>query len=296
MKLHEPVLPRENSEDGIDRRGGRLGDILVELEKLDARDVRRVLDLQRADRLRFGEAALRLGLIGEHELRQAIAKQYELPYLSPSSARISSELIVALEPLHSRSEELRALRTQLLIRWLNASTGPRMLAVVSPGSAEGRSYLAANLALAFAQLGERTLLVDADFRSPRQHRIFGVSDQVGLSAVLSGRADIRAAVTLPQFGAFSLLPAGASPPNPQELLLRPHLITLVQESRNAFDVVLFDTPPAKLYADAQCLALRGANAVVLARKDHTRYTDVAEVIRGLASAGVSVIGTILNEF
>jgi receptor protein-tyrosine kinase len=156
--------------------------------------------------------------------------------------------------------------------------------------------VAANLAVAFSQLGERTLLIDADLRNPRQHRIFNVPDRVGLSAVLSGRADPGAVVPVPEFGALSLLPAGACPPNPQELLLRPALAVLLDEFRTEFDVILFDTPPAKLYADAQSLAFRAGSAMVLARKDRTGFADTATVIRELSNSGARVIGTVFNAF
>src|SRR5438874_1956646 len=84
------------------------------------------------------------------------------------------------------------------------------------------------------KLGERTLLIDADLRAPRQHRIFNVPDRIGLSAVLSGRADRGAVVPILECGTLSLLPAGACPPNPQELLLRPAFATLLEELRAEF--------------------------------------------------------------
>jgi chain length determinant protein tyrosine kinase EpsG len=169
-----------------------------------------------------------------------------------------------------------------------------MLAVVSPGSGEGRSYVAANLAVAFAQLGERTLLIDADLRAPRQHRIFNIPDRIGLSAVLSGRADCSAVVAIPQFGTLSLLPAGACPPNPQELLLRPALAALLGDLSSEFDVILFDSPPASLYADAQSLAFRAGSAIVVTRKDHTSIADAASTIRALKDTGTRVVGTVFN--
>jgi capsular exopolysaccharide synthesis family protein len=148
--------------------------------------------------------------------------------------------------------------------------------------------------VAFAQLGERTVLLDADLRAPRQHRIFNVPDRVGLSAVLSGRADRSAVVALPQFGTLSLLPAGACPPNPQELLLRPALAALLGELRNEFDVILFDTPPASLYADAQSVAFRAGSAIILVRKDHTGVSDTANTIRALNDTGTRIVGTVFN--
>src|SRR6266446_339442 len=290
MNAQENILPIEGSGRVLARHDRRIGSILAEEGKLGGGDIERVMELQQAEGLRFGEAALRLGLITADDLSYAVAKQYDLPHLLPGNESISSELVVAYDPFHPRAEELRTLRTQLLIRWSNAEARHRLLAIVSPGSGEGRSYVAANLAVVFSQLGERTLLIDADLRAPRQHRIFNVPDRIGLTAVLSDRADRGAVVPIPECGTLSLLPAGACPPNPQELLLRPAFATLLEELRAEFDVILFDTPPAKFYADAQSLAFRAGSAMVLARKDHTRFADTTRVIRELNDTGARIVG------
>lgn len=296
MKPQENVMPIEGSSRVIARQDRRLGSILAEQGKLGLRDIAQVLTLQQRDGSRFGEAALRAGLITEDDLRSALAKQYDYPHLLPGTGGISTEIVVAYEPLHPRAEELRALRTQLMIRWSHAEVRHRLLAIASPGPGEGRSYVAASLAVAFSQLGERTLLIDADMRAPRQHRIFDVPDRIGLSAVLSGRADRGAVVRVSKFGTLSLLPAGAPPPNPQELLSRHALATLLEELRTEFDVILFDTPPAKRYADAQSVAFRAGSVMVLARKDRTRLADTTGVIRQLSGTGARIVGTVLNAF
>lgn len=290
------VLPIEGSGRVLARHDRRIGTILAEQGKLAPRDIEGILKLQQLRGMRFGEAALRLRLITEMDLRRAVAKQYDLDHLLHGVEHISSELVVAREPSHVRTEELRALRTQLMIRWSNASPGQRALVIASPGSGEGRSYIAANLAVAVSQLGERTLLIDADLRKPRQHLIFNIPDRAGLSAVLSGRADRSAVAPVPGFGTLWLLPAGAPPPNPQELLSRQNLAALLQELRGDFDVILFDTPPAKRYADVQSVAFRAGSALVLARKDHTRLDDATGVIRELSDTGARVVGTVINAF
>lgn len=292
----ENVRPIEGSGRVVARQDRRIGTILVEQGKLSPRDVERLLELQQRDGLRIGEAALRAGLITANDLRNALARQYDYPQLTPGSAGISREIVVAYEPLGTRAEELRALRMQLQIRWAHANESQRVLAITSPGPGEGRSYLAANLAVVFSQLGERTLLIDADLRAPRQHRIFNVSDRVGLSAVLSGRADRGAVVPVPKFGGLSLLPAGAPPPNPQELLSRHALAKLLDELRPDYDVILFDTPPVMNFADAQSVAFRAGSVLILARKDHTRLDDTHAVIRELSDTGARVVGTVLNIF
>lgn len=295
-RTQENVLPIEGSGRVLARHDRRIGSILAEQGKLGPREIEGVLKLQQLKGMRFGEAALCLGLVTEKDLRHAVAKQYDLDHLLQGAESISSELIVAREPSHVRAEEMRALRTQLMIRWSNANPGQRVLAIASPGSGEGRSYLAANLAVAISQLGERTLLIDADMRQPRLHRIFNVPDRAGLSAALSGRADRSAVAPVPGFGTLWLLPAGAPPPNPQELLSRQTLAAFLQELRSEFDVILFDTPPAKRYADAQSVAFRSGSALVLTRKDHTRLDDAKSVIRDLNDTGARVVGTVINAF
>jgi chain length determinant protein tyrosine kinase EpsG len=292
----ENVLPIEGTGRVLERYDRRIGSILAEEGKLAVQDIERVMELQQTNGLRFGEAALRLGLITDDDLRCAVAKQYDLPHLVPGSESVSRELVVAYDPFHPRAEELRALRTQLLMRWSKAGVAHKMLAITSSGRGEGRSYVAANLAVAFSQLGERTLLVDADLREPRQHRIFNIPDRVGLTAVLSGRADRGAVTPTREFGRLSLLPAGVPPPNPQELLSRPALGAFLREMGSEFDVILFDTPPARFYADELNVAFRAGNAMLLVRKNHTRLADTTGLVRELSDTGVRVVGTVLNVF
>lgn len=296
-----------NANDKIMQLGGQarnamttsnsLGAILVTAGKISPSDADRVMELQQQEGWRFGEAALRLSLISERDLIHALHKQYDLPMLPPGHGSFSGELVTAFQPYHRRTEELRALRTQLLIRWYRRPTAEQqVLAVVSPGDGEGRSYVAANLAVLFSQLGERTLLIDADLRNPRQHRIFNVADRIGLSGVLAGRAEPDVAVAAPGFHNLKLLPAGAPPPNPLELLSRPVLPALLKEYLTDFDIILVDTPPALRYSDAQTVGFRAGSAIVLARKDHTRMADTSRVIRDLGDSGTRVVGTVINNF
>jgi chain length determinant protein tyrosine kinase EpsG len=295
MKDRETIVAFEQAGRVLARTDRRIGSLLAEDGKLNARDIERVMDVQHKQGTRFGEAALRLGLVTTEDLQRAVARQYDFPCATPGKG-ISSELVVACEPFHRRAEEIRALRTQLLIRWTNGATKERALAIVSPGAGEGRSYVAANLAVAFAQLGERTLLIDADLRNPRQHQIFGIANRVGLSAVLSGRADGNAVVPVPEFGRLSVLPAGANPPNPQELLSRRVLGILLHELRSAYDVIFIDTPPALSCSDAQCVAFRAGSALLINRRDHTRVTDSNSVVKDMSEAGTQVVGAVLNAF
>ena len=293
MQAPEKVVPMSAE---VTRCVRNIGEILVEDGKLTAAEAQQVWNLQRKYGIRFGEAALQLELVTEDDLRLALAKQYDFCYLEPGQKGVSREIVAAYEPDHQRVEEFRTLRTQLLIRWFGAETGHRTLAIVSAGPSEGRSYVTANLAVVFAQLGHRTLLVDADMRFSHQHRLFGLSDRIGLSAVLSGRSNLDAAARIPGMNGLWVLPAGPLPPNPQELLSRNAFAALLRHAEASFDIVLVDTPQARLCADAQTVAFRAGAALVLVRKDRTRVAEASEVIRKLGDSGIRVVGTVMSTF
>lgn len=272
-----------------------IGAILVEEGKLTPREVERVLERQRTDKARFGEAAVRLGYVSEDDIRFALARQYDMPHFTPASEGPSRELVAAFAPFHPRTEELRALRTQLMIRWYNPEQGRKSLVIASPESGEGRSYVAANLAIAFSQLGARTLLVDADMRNARQHRIFGLPETQGLSTLLSGRSDHKATFPVPGMNKLSVLPAGPLPPNPQELLSRPIFASFMRDLQQVYDVMIIDSPPARHYADTQSITFRAGDALIVARKNHTSVASTQKTIRELAATGARVVGTVVND-
>jgi chain length determinant protein tyrosine kinase EpsG len=193
-------------------------------------------------------------------------------------------------------EELRAVRTQLLIRWYNPDAGRKTLVVASPCAREGRSFIAANLAVVFSQLGSRTLIVDADFRAPRQQAIFNVPDRFGLSSVLSGRADLSAAIPVTGMTGLAVLPAGPLPPNPLELLSRPGFASFLAKAQAEYDVILLDTPPATDFADAQSVTFRAGDALLISRKDQTRVQDTERAVRDLSDASGRIVGTLMNAF
>jgi protein-tyrosine kinase len=182
----------------------------------------------------------------------------------------------------------------LMLRWFENDARHAALAVLSPGPCEGRSYITANLAVLFSQLGKRTLLIDADLRRPRQHEIFGVSPRVGLSTILSGRAGREAVIEIDSIPGLAVLPAGALPPNPQELLARPGLPRLISALRSHYEVILIDTPPADACADAATVAARAGAALVLACRDRSSVPRIAGLADDLREFGVTIVGAVLN--
>ena len=296
LKQTDNVLPLEGASRSLGATGRQIGAILMDEGKLTAADAEQVLARQRELGWRFGEAAIELNLITDTDLRQALAKQFDFPYLVSGPDGVSKELVAAWDPFHPTVEELREVRTQLLIRWFNPEAGRRTLAIASACPREGRSFIAANLAVVFSQLGQRTLVIDADFRSPRQQSIFNVPDRFGLSSALSGRADLSAALPVSGLTGLAVLPAGPLPPNPLELLSRASFAALLAKAQSEFDIILIDTPPANEYADAQCIAFRARDTLLVTRKDHTRVAYTESAVRELTDASARIVGTVMNAY
>ena len=271
-----------------------IGAVLVDSGKITTEDAGRVMRLQRELGLRFGDAAVKLRLITEAELAQILSRQYEFPYLVPGESKLSRELVAAYAPFDPRVETFRALRSQLMLRWFNPELGLKHLAIVSPYRGEGRSYLAANMAVVFSQLGLRTLLIDADMRNPRQHALFNLENRAGLSTVLAGRADVDVIEEITPLSCLSVLPAGPLPPNPQELLNRPALRTLLAKLDKDNDILILDTPAADGSADAQTIASRDCGALIVARKNRTAVSAVRTLFEHLTNTSTTLVGTVLN--
>jgi protein-tyrosine kinase len=296
LKQTDNVLALEGATRSPASTGRHIGAILMDEGKLTPSDAEQVLARQRELGWRFGEAAIELNLITETDLRQALAKQYEFPYLVSGPDGVSKELIAAWHPFHPTVEELRAVRTQLLMRWFNPEAGRRTLAITSACAREGRSFIAANLAVVFSQLGQRTLLIDADFRAPRQQAIFNVPDRFGLSSVLSGRADLSIALPVSGLTGLSVLPSGPIPPNPLELLSRASFAALLAKAQSEYDAILIDTPPATEYADATCIAFRTSDALMVVRQDQTQIARTERAVRDLTDASARIVGTVMNAY
>jgi protein-tyrosine kinase len=273
-----------------------LGAILVDSGKLSINDVEQILQLQKAENIRFGDAGIRLGLLSKADIQYALANQYDYPYLLKGDGAVSDTLVAAYNPFCPQVEALRTLRSQLMLRRFTDHPNHKMLSIVSPGRGEGRSFLAANLAIVFSQLGERTLLIDADMRHPCQHELFKLENRHGLSTILAGRDSAQAVQRINNFVDLSILTTGPTPPNPQELLGRPAFMALLRDLNEAFDVILIDTPPAADFADAHMISARTRAAMVLARKNFSLVELVRQQTESMTRSGIEVVGTVLSEF
>jgi protein-tyrosine kinase len=271
-----------------------IGELLAEAGRLTEHDIRRVIALQRKKGVRFGEAARSLGLVNDDDIQRALARQFNYTYIRRGESGLNPMLVSAYQPFGLPAETFRILRSQLALRWFDH--GRKTLAIGAARGGAGASTLAANLAVSFAQLGERTLLLDANFRRPTQHALFGISAEVGLADVLIGRCTVdKAVVTIAQLNGLAVLCAGPVPPNPHELLSSRGLRYLVDLAQECFDVVIFDTPPALEYADAPMIAARAGGYLLVARRNLTRMADVEAAKARLAPAGATILGAVIND-
>jgi capsular exopolysaccharide synthesis family protein len=202
-------------------------------------------------------------------------------------------MVVASDPFGAQAEAFRELRSS--ISAAQQLTERRPLAVLSQARGDGRSFVAANLALAFCQLGERTVLVDANLRNPGVHKLLGIPERPSLSSLLSGMPLARPFDRSAQMPQLYVLQAGTPPPNPVELLDRPLFGRLLDELQRNFDRVIVDTACAEGTADARVVAAACRQAVLVGRKHHTPALQLNSLKSRLHKVGVDVVGVILND-
>jgi chain length determinant protein tyrosine kinase EpsG len=289
--------PREaegQSEAAVHDRS--IGDILAELRHLSVEQVEKILVYQRAQGVRFGEAAVALGMASRDDVLFALAQQFHYPYAPRDEHQLGAELVALNEPFSPRAESFRALRSQLMMRVYTDAVSPHAVAIISPDVGDGRSYCAANLAVTLAQLGGRTLLVDADMRGPRVHELFKLNNQAGLSGILAGRSDKQVMQQVPGISSLFVLPVGTIPPNPLELIERPAFGLLMRELAAKFDHVIVDTPAAVHGSDASVITARCGAALVVARRNAVRMTALSDLVASFAGSPARLVGAVMNDY
>jgi chain length determinant protein tyrosine kinase EpsG len=282
-----PAMSRSADQSSI-------GALLLEAGKITPENAENVLALQKEEGLRFGEAARRLGFVDEADIQQVLARQFDYPYVQVGEQQYSPKLVAAFQPFSRQVEMLRAVRAQLMMRWF--ARGRKGLAIVGAGPGDGASLFAANLAVVFSQLGERTLLVDANLRHPAQHEIFDLQGRSGLSDMLAGRATMGAVTPVDGFLSLSVLPSGTEPPNPAELLARHAFTGLNSQLEAMHDIVLYDCADLSTASDAMPVIARTKGVLLVVRKNKTSLYDVAAVTEQAAQAGAEVVGSVLVDF
>lgn len=206
----------------------------------------------------------------------------------------SDRLIMAHDPYDPRYEKIRALRTELLLR-RESTDRADIIALLSPCPGEGRSLLSAELAIAFAQMGRPTLLVDADLRRPQQHLLFGTDNRQGLSQAIEygTKPQLHSVHGLAR---MSVLTAGEIPANPLELLSSNVFASMIEDWRDNFEFVVIDTAPVKHFSDGLSVASLVGRVLALSRAQHTSYRDMQDMLRRLAATRSQILGAVISHF
>lgn len=274
-----------------------IGDIIKADKNLTKEQVEHILNYQQQHDLRFGEAAVALGYINRDDVLWALSQQFHYPYAGQTSNNgIPEELAVAKHPFSETAEVFRDLRSQVLEVIEHDAGTKAATAIVSAESGDGKTFVASNLAVAFSQLGGRTLLVDANLRNPTVHEAFGVKGASGgVSSILSGRAETNVIRPIEQIPNLYIMPVGVIPPNPTELLQRPALKLLLKELQARFDYVIVDTPPFCTGVDAKIIASACGNAIVVGRKNMSNLTAMKKLVSDLKRTNTNIIGITINH-
>jgi succinoglycan biosynthesis transport protein ExoP len=212
--------------------------------------------------------------------------------ISYDPGAVERPLIVQDDPRSVRAEAFRTLRTNL--QFLDIESGAKSFVVTSSIPSEGKTTTAANLAIALADSGAQVVLIDADLRRPKLADYMGIEGAVGLSDVLIARADISDVLQPWGRGNLNVLPAGALPPNPSELLGSRAMAGLIRSLEAEFDVVILDLPPLLPVTDAALVSKITRGALVVVAAGRTNKGEFAGAVAALDNVGASVAGVILT--
>lgn len=266
----------------------------------------------RPDLVRNMALALLLGLLGgiglafgAEALDQSITSQQQveerlgLPFLGiiPSIERTkdggAQDLIVHTEPKSAVAECLRAVRTNLL--FMSPEKPLRTIMVTSSGPQEGKTTTATSLAVTMTASGNRVLLVDADMRRPRIHRIFGMESRVGLSSLILGESTLAAVTQHSPVPGLDVLPCGPVPPNPAELLHTAAFQRLLAEMATSYDRVIIDSPPVGVVADAVVIGTQVDGVLVVLKATKTTKAVAQQAVKQLRDVNAPIFGAVLND-
>lgn len=199
--------------------------------------------------------------------------------------------IVEKEPKSMAAESYRILRTN--IEYSSFDTKYKAIVITSSEPEEGKSTTAGNLALCMAQGDKKVMLIDCDLRKPSLHKKFKVSNLLGLSDVIVGKADLAIATHRYNKNLF-LLPSGKIPPNPSEMLSSKVMSYLLESLKETFDYIILDTPPLKVVTDSQILSTKADGTILVVRAERTKRDAVKSAVDLLKNVNANIIGIVLN--
>lgn len=214
--------------------------------------------------------------------------------------KIKRELITQRDPKSPVSEVFRTLRTN--IQFMNANKKLKTLLITSTFPSEGKSWVASNLAVTFAQADNKVILIDADMRKGRQYTIFGASPRPGLSNYLSGmdvpegqEPDITKYLQKTEIENLLIMTAGNIPPNPSELLVSPQMNKMLEDLKQACDIIIIDGTPCELVTDSVILSRIVDSTVVVTAHKETKKDNLERIIKNIQNVGGHLAGVVVNK-
>jgi capsular exopolysaccharide synthesis family protein len=245
--------------------------------------------------LAFGAEAVDTSIASQEQIEEKLGLTFLgiVPRFPPNKDGTPQDLIVHTQPKSATAECLRAVRTNLL--FMSPEKPLRTILVTSSGPQEGKTTTATALAVTMTTSGNRVLIVDADMRRPRIHRIFGVPNKEGLSSLILGEVALEDVVVATSIPNLFVLPCGPVPPNPAELLHTASFERLIASLGERFDRVILDSPPVGVVADAVVMATRVDGTLVVLKAGTTSRDVARQAVRQLRDVNAPVFGAVLND-
>lgn len=202
-------------------------------------------------------------------------------------------LISIANPRSPISETYRTLRTNIDFASIDETL--QVIMVTSAGPGEGKSTTIANLAVTYSQADRRVLLIDADMRKPTAHKTFQISNQYGLSSVMSQQSTVEESIQMTDISNLDVMTAGAIPPNPAEMMASKRMTAMLEKLRGTYDIILIDTPPLLAVTDAQVAASKSDGVVLVVDQGRVKRDIAMKAIQYLQNVNARVLGVVLNN-
>ncbi|MEN2785596.1 hypothetical protein ACFOKI_11715 [Sphingomonas qilianensis] len=291
MRLRSGERQTTAAEDlrtgALDRQ--RIGDML----NLDATTTAAIVAHQASTGRLFGEAAIELGIVTADQVQRAVEEQQGFSVLEAGDPRIDPLVVSAFDPDDSLAMSIRALRAMVTGAKRPDGTAVKSIAMLGLDSGAETAVLAANLAVAFAQTGYLTLLVDADLTNPQHHSLFRLGNRAGLTTLLSNASRAEAVAQQSAIKRLSVVTSGPAVPNASELLDRRRLAAGLEPMLDDYDLVLVDAGDASEGAVSAALGLDAS--ILIIRRDVTETRVLSRLVDQMETGGLTILGTILVD-